>query len=288
MARKKRVVPENPTFVNCPFKILIDNQEKIPYKFDNERSNSDNGYLPYKVETEVRWLKKLGDYSLDHLNEESLEKHGPMPRCIIERKSFSDFIGSFSDRDNFEERVARLCEEVEFGAIVVEAEWKTFFTEPLKYFDKNGIERESKYSITSIHRSVQSFQMEYKNVHWCFYPGRESAESATFQYLMRFWNHFKKHQLDRDRKKANYQAYHEGIKASRQQIPIDSNPYPRARRVGDLGDYWNRGYIDGIDLFSQKTNGKTKCSEPPTFPQEIFYSDFQRTPSGSQDSSESA
>lgn len=287
MARKKKPTLPKPVNVPLPFKILIDNQEKrkyefigqkqedVPYSFEGIESNSDNGNLPYLVQTEKRWLGHLGDYSLDYLNEADREKYGPMPKCVIERKSKADLYTSFANRDNMEQRICRQAEECEFSAVVIEAEWLEIFTDPPKY-QKNGVIYTSKLNPTMIHRSIQSWSIEYRNVHWFTYPGREAAESATFQFLYRFWEKLKKHQTDRQRKTINYETYHEGMKANRNNIPITECPYPRAKHVGDLADWWCRGWIDMADIMSAKTKHRTKCSEPPEFPSSIFYSDYER------------
>lgn len=282
MARKKKSSLPSPISVPLPFKILIDNQEKLPYEFRGMTSNANFGNLPYDITSEVdyvvsaenRHLGYLGDYSLTHLNEENEAKYGRIPKCIIERKSKSDFFSSMADRANFEERVARLSEEAAYAAVVVESEWDEMFRDPPKYW-KKGILVTSEMSPTVISRTVQSWTMEYSNVHWFTYPGREAAEGATFQLLMRFWEKFKKFETDQQRKTSNYKVYHEGQRAKFKKKSIEDNPYPRTKTYGDPYDWWMRGYIDMCDIMSEKTRGRTKCSEPPVFPTCIFNSDFR-------------
>lgn len=268
MARKraakifKREIPKK-THVNCPFKILIDTQEQIPYTFEGIESNSDHGNLPYLVQTERKWLERLGDYSL--IFPEEIAR--PHPKVCIERKSKADFFGSIADRSNWEERLARQCEELEYAAIIIEAEWLEI-AQGIPYSDMN---------FTSIHRTVQSWTIEYSKVHWFFYPGREAAESACFWLLYRCYEKARKLETDKHRKLTNYHVYFEGMKANRAKIAVTDNPYQNGKRriIGDLADWWGRGWIDQQDINSTKANGKPRCAEPPEFPDCVFSRDFQ-------------
>lgn len=268
MARSRKSILKSlskATHINCPFKILVDTQEKNPYTFQNIESNSDHGCLPYKVETETKWLDRLGDYSLIFPEEISL----PHPKVCIERKSKEDFFGSMAKRDNWEERLARQCEELEYSAIIIESEWLEIGTNPPPYSDM---------PFTSIHRTVQSWTIEYSSVHWFFYPGREAAESACFWLLYRLYEKARKLETDKHRRLSNYSSYHEGMKANRQGILVTDNPHQNGKRrtIGDQADYWYRGWLDMQDISSSKTKGKPRCSEPPVFPNEIFSRDFVR------------
>jgi hypothetical protein len=266
MARKKTAPPEKPTHINCPFSIIVDTQEKKfhRYTFSDIKSNADNGHLPFKVDIVSKWLDRLGDYSLIL---PPPYDNGPKPRCIVERKSKEDFFGSMAKRDNWEERLARMCEEVECPAVIVESEWSDIFDVPAAYSHMNP---------TTMHRTVQSWTIEYAKVHWFFYPGREAAEIATFWYLYRFYEKVKKFETDKLRQLTNYEAYFDGLKANRMGVPVDENPHPRTRTIGDLADFWSRGWIDAQDIHSAKNKGNRKCSEPPTFPDIVFSRDYAR------------
>ena len=268
---------------------MVDSNEQLPYQFSDIESNSDNGNLPYEVVTERKALNYLGDYSLDccfysldHLDEASREKYGAIPRIIVERKSKSDFFSSMAKRENFEGRLARLCEEVEYAAVVVEAEWFEIMTDPPEFRKKGdrGAFSKSNMDPRSIHRTVQSWSIEYQKVHWFFYPGREAAESATFWLLYRFWEKFKKHKLNKDRQLENYEAYFHGIKDFVNKVEVTNCPYEPEKKTGDKRDYWCRGWIDMQDARSSKTRGKRICSDPPIFPDQIFSSDYKRSLNG--------
>lgn len=269
MARKKALrtlerEAAKKTHVSCPFTILIDTQEKEPYTFEGIESNSDHGNLPYFVRTERKWLERLGDYSLIFPEEIAATQ----PKVCIERKSKADFFGSIAKRDNWEERLARQCEELDYAAIIIESEWLEI-AQGIPYSDMN---------FTSIHRTIQSWTIEYQKVHWFFYPGRDAAESACFWLLMRCYEKARKFEMDKHRKLSNYNVYHEGMRANRKGIAVTENPHQNGKRrtIGDSADWWARGWIDQQDINSAKANGKPRCSEPPEMPECIFSSDFIR------------
>lgn len=230
MARKKETAPQ-PTSVPCPFTVIIDTQEKIPYEFSNIPSNADTNYLPFDIAAERRFLGHLGDYSAD------FPELGPweQPKIVIERKSKIDLFGTVADRENWEWRLNLMNEQCQFSVVVVESEWSDIFDNPPEH---------TKYSPTSLHRSVQSWQQRFRNVHWSFYECREAAEQATFWYLYRFYENIRNHKLDLDIKKSNYNCFIEGMSARRKNRKSDECPYKKEHAFGDNHDYWVRGWLE--------------------------------------------
>jgi hypothetical protein len=232
MSAVKKVAPANGK-VACPFKILIDKQEKLPYQFSDIRSNADTGHRPFDVTKEFVHLENIGDYSLAPPDTPPWD----LPLCRVERKSKEDLFGSFAndeDREKFEWKLGLLDRNCAFAAVIVEAEWSEIFDRPPAF---------SSFSPTSLHRTVLAWQQRFRRVAWSFYPGREAAEIATFWHLYRFHDDLARHRLDYDRRKAEYAAYLEGQRAHRSRQKITDNPHDRRHAHGDLHDHWSAGWL---------------------------------------------
>lgn len=160
--------------VQCPFSVVIDSREQRPFDFSGLRCDADQDHLPLVVPTR-RIALPNGDYSLLG-----------MPRIAVERKSLDDLYGSVTRRVNFEGRLRRMQEELDFGAVVIEAEWSTILRAPAKY---------SHYPPKSLFRTVVAWMQRYPRVHWMTMPDRWAAEQCTFQLLRRYWIDHQQQQL---------------------------------------------------------------------------------------------
>jgi DNA excision repair protein ERCC-4 len=157
-----------PTSVQCPFRIVVDTREQLPYTFAGLTSDAKAGRLPIAVET-ITGTIESGDYTIE----------GMANRVAVERKSKADLFGTIGKgRERFQRELARL-NELEFAIVVVEAEWVEIFRYPPV---------RSKLTPKTIFRSVNAWEQRYTRVHWCFCPGRPFAEAKTFRVLERFWN----------------------------------------------------------------------------------------------------
>jgi ERCC4-type nuclease len=150
-----------------PFTIAIDNREQAPYTFQGIVTGPKSQQVPLIVSTEVTHLK-TGDYSIIGLESE----------ISIERKSKEDAYGTFGKgRERFERELERL-NKMEYGAVVLEAEWTNMMSIPPQY---------TKMSPKSIDRSIIAWSQRYKNVHWWWRPNRREAEKLTYRILDRWW-----------------------------------------------------------------------------------------------------
>src|ERR1700744_4869141 len=86
---------------DCPFTIVRDSNEQLPYIFQSIVGDSKSDYAPINVKT-IKKKLFVGDYSIDK-----------MPEIIIERKSKEDFFGSLASntkRENFIGRLKKMQE----------------------------------------------------------------------------------------------------------------------------------------------------------------------------------
>jgi hypothetical protein len=152
--------------LTVPFTVLIDTREKVPYEFLGLLSNADEGSVPLVVPTRREALV-IGDYGLWGL-----------PRVSVERKSLDDLYASIVRRANWEARLTLMQEELDYGAVVVEAEWGRVLVAPPRF---------SHYPPKSLFRTVVAWSQRFPLVHWWFLPDRDAAEQATFRILERYW-----------------------------------------------------------------------------------------------------
>lgn len=166
--------------VTAPFTIVVDMDEKKPYRFEGMRTNKDAGHRPIVVPLEFKKRKlPVGDYTIV----------GMENRIIIERKSKSDLYGSIGRRKNF---IGRL-EEMEaiarhplggYAAVMVEASDPDLLVAPPF----------AKIAPLNISRTIISWRLTY-GVDWWFMASRERAEATTFRILERFYRGQKRHAI---------------------------------------------------------------------------------------------
>lgn len=157
---------ENEIRGTCPFTIVIDVNETLPFQFAEIYDSEDR---PVSVPTTRRamWSIGLGDYSVD----------GMEHLIQIERKG-DDLPSSLAGRrEEFEAEIRRLSEGCEFAAVVVEHPWRDFFEDSHQHGAR----------ARSIFRTVLQWQVDYPGVHWWFCEGRDHAEQVTFRLLEKFW-----------------------------------------------------------------------------------------------------
>lgn len=169
---------------HCPFRIVVDVNEGIPYRFTGLTTDKSDGELPVVVELitkplyqmgklaiEVKgqWFTKgLADYSIDGLEAE----------IQIERKSLEDLYGTLGGRrDDFEAEIARL-DLCKYAAVVVESGWDDILLNPPGH---------SRLNPKTVSRTIQSWSIRYPRVHWFTCSGRQHAEQFTFRLLEMFW-----------------------------------------------------------------------------------------------------
>jgi len=155
----------------CPFHVLVDVQEKLPYQFTGLRADARDGRRPLAV-TVKRGRLVTGDYSLES------DGRSYADRIAVERKSLEDVYGTLGQhRERFEHELARL-QRLDFAAVVVEAEWDTIIRAPPE---------RSQLRPKVVYRSFLAWMQRYPKVHWVMCPGRQFAEVTTFRVLERWW-----------------------------------------------------------------------------------------------------
>lgn len=152
-----------------PFTIATDTRESIPYTFskihaDYEQSKGRPDAL-IEVPT-VRACLTHGDYSIFGY-----------PKVGVERKSLSDLFGSIAKRANFEGRLERMSANLDYAAVVVEAEIFEIMERPPAF---------SSFLPKSLMRTILAWDQRY-SVRWWFLPGRDAAEVWTYRILERYW-----------------------------------------------------------------------------------------------------
>jgi len=152
-----------------PFKILVDAQEKHPYRFGGMVADANLKGRSLVIETEWRSLK-TGDYSID-----GWEKH-----VTIERKSLEDLYTTLGQhRDRFEREHQRMAG---LGAgnscVIIEANWERVLKHP---------PRRSRLCPKVVFRTFLSWSQKFA-VPWYCFDSRRLAEVATFRFLECWWN----------------------------------------------------------------------------------------------------
>lgn len=95
----------------CPFTILVDSREGLPFQFKNFKCDSDFSNKPLVINTEVATLK-TGDYSIKGYEENGI---------CCERKSLPDLYGTLgSGRERFIREFDRM-REFDFSIVVIES-----------------------------------------------------------------------------------------------------------------------------------------------------------------------
>lgn len=166
----------------CPFTVLVDSMEQIPFTFEKIKGDSDQGgrqlFVPVKRKAlgfqDGRFYQPMGDYSIE----------GQEGNVHIERKSISDcqstVLGYGGRRERFE-RELEILAGLPCSAVVVEG---TFANVVIT------VQQQGKKTVgelrTNLHRSIIGLQQRYR-VPWYFCDSRGMAEDTTFRILMRYW-----------------------------------------------------------------------------------------------------
>lgn len=166
--------PPGPKIKVCPFTVVVDSNEGLPYTFQNLWEGPTGGPRSKLIQVPTRRLSlrnndSEGDYSID----------GMIEHVTIERKSKSDLYSSMRNdekRDNFIGRLERMA-RMDFAAVMVEAEWYELLNEPPSDTD---------FKPKSLSRTIQAWMIRYP-VHWIMAPNRQYAEAFTFRLLERYW-----------------------------------------------------------------------------------------------------
>ncbi len=146
----------------CPFTIILDSREQLPYTF---------GSLGLVVPIVVRGLLS-GDYSIDGLDSQ----------VAIERKSLEDLYGSCTHgRDRFEREIGCLNEYF-FSAVVIEATWPEI-ADPAAT-DPTWRSRAVPESILG---TITSWSIRYPRVHWWAVGLRQDCEQQVYRALSHYW-----------------------------------------------------------------------------------------------------
>lgn len=163
--------------IPMPFTILVDSQEKGPFRFDGIRARSfvDARQRIYKPAVEWKYLGVgMGDYSLA----------GFEGRIAIERKSLEDAHGTLlgwkARRDRFKRELANLA-DMESAAVVIEASLGQVLAEAPEWGKKSAADNR-----TALYGTILAWQQEYR-VPWIFCDDKELAALTAFRLLERFW-----------------------------------------------------------------------------------------------------
>lgn len=151
-----------------PFAVVVDAREKAPYTFLGLRADSRSRYRPLWVQVVTAYLP-TGDYSiqgLEHL-------------VAVERKSLEDLYSTLGqNRERFEREHERLA-ALDFGAVVIEAEWSRIRRRPPE---------RSLLHPKTITRTALSWSIRYR-VPWFTVEDRRAGELTTFRLLETYWRH---------------------------------------------------------------------------------------------------
>lgn len=163
--------------VICPFTVVIDSREQLPYEFSGMTDAKTSDALVVPVTSKGL---PSGDYSLD----------GYESAIAIERKSLEDLYGSVTHgRERFEREIGRLNEGYKFAAVVIEASHDEIL-HPEKY-DPAWSNRTKPASVEG---TVVAWSIRYPRVHWWPCGSRGGAEERVFRVLKRFWEEMGKGQ----------------------------------------------------------------------------------------------
>ena len=180
MARKKSAPPElTPNGrIPAPFTVAVDSNEKghgTDYKFEGIRANADQNNAIFEVSKVYRVLHE-GDYAVDGL-----------PGFVVERKTKKDLFASIGKRENFRERMEILQSHYRSSIIMIESEPSEIDKNPPSFpCPKTGLSRIYP-SVLMVNRTIQSWLLDYPNVHWFFAENRRKAEVWTFRFLQAHW-----------------------------------------------------------------------------------------------------
>lgn len=158
-----RPISLNPPLAVCPFAVIVDNQEQLPWRFTGIEAE-DKSPLTVPLITD-RHLD-AGDYSIDGM--ESLVR--------IERKSVADFYGSIGGGHEREERKAERLSHFQYAAYVIEGDWP----DVLNYSFKTQI------PAAAARGTIAAWAIRYRLGFWLL-PTRRDAEVWCFRLLEMFY-----------------------------------------------------------------------------------------------------
>jgi hypothetical protein len=171
--------------IACDFVVLVDSQEKKPFRFEGLTTDADRGNRPLLVETKWESLGPAwGDYSID----------GYQGDVHIERKSRDDFISTllgYGDRWERFERELNNLQTIKAAAVVVECS----LGGALASIKSTAHKTESENRKT-VFRKYLALAADYR-IPWHFCDSRRLAEQAAFRVLARFWKKQKEAEKDR-------------------------------------------------------------------------------------------
>lgn len=152
-----------------PFTIVVDGQEKAPYRFGGMTTDAAMKSRPISVP--ISWAHlKTGDYSIA-----GWEKH-----VTVERKSLGDLYSTLGQhRARFEREHVRMAG---MGAgntcVIIESSWDRIINHP---------PRRSRLNPKTVFRTWLSWSQRY-GVPWYALEDRRLAEVTTFRWLQCWWN----------------------------------------------------------------------------------------------------
>ena len=161
----------------CPFTVMIDSAETLPFTFQGLTADADQGHRPLIVPTQWgslgRFPDSYGDYSVA----------GHVGRVGIERKSMDDahgtILGFDGRRQRFEKELSNLA-NIDAAMVVIECTLGQLVNSAPSWGKRTAAQNKK-----TLFRSVVAFQHEY-GVPWLFCDSRRMAEVAAFRFLERY------------------------------------------------------------------------------------------------------
>jgi ERCC4-type nuclease len=154
----------------CPFTILVDDREQLPWRFGGIASSVGTSGAPIAVKT-VRRRLDTGDYSL--LNHEA--------EIAIERKSLDDIYTTLGQgRDRFEnehERMAAIVAAGGYACVLIESTVEEAVCRPPIW---------SRLNPNSVIGTWHAWEMRYR-VPWVWCGDRRMAELICYGKLDMWW-----------------------------------------------------------------------------------------------------
>lgn len=158
--------PPSPVY-QLPFRIVVDNQEQMPWRFTDLRQRESHGGKIIIAPLVTGRHLHTGDYSIE----------GMEHLVAVERKSKTDLFGTLGrGRDRFKRELERMA-AMQWSAVVVEADWQSILDDPP---ERSGVAPEA------IEGTILSWMHKYPKTHWVLCPHRRHAEHVTLRLLMQF------------------------------------------------------------------------------------------------------
>ena len=184
MVKQKEMSSPKDPFIACPFVVLIDSREQLPYQFKGLKGDARQHGRPLVVTTEWAPLKS-GDYSIKGMED----------LVAVERKTLADLYNSCGQgRERFEREHERLA-QLMFAAVVIEADVDTILCEPPGY---SGMQAKA------VFRTMLTWMVRY-GIDWFPCGGRsctvlEAAEKLNLTFPAMFYTELKE-ALDSNRER---------------------------------------------------------------------------------------